>query len=825
MGPALLLAAFGLARAGEITAWLATDPCPAKGGHPTCGLPDEAHLGPDRADVRWSPLLADGPVVDLGKGTDVARFLYAEIVLAAPLRGWLTTGSDDGLAVWVDGEPRLTADRPRSLLTDEDWVPLDLAAGRHRLLVAVGQGNGAWSLQARLRDRHYRPADARVELPGVPPQAPPARAEWSLEPTADGIAVTLRVAQEAGAALDPLPARTPTGDVHEVLGVGRHDLVAHFGDQTFERTVDVDPEALRRLAALPPAGDDPTRAWLNERARRAVLDHADDRAAWLDRAASPDLVRGVPLERAYRGPYDGRPWPYALYVPDGDPPPAGWPTLVALHGLGNDPSEIVQHLRAHPSTAGVAIVAPTGYGDVVFRGPGEHDVFAALEELRRVTRVDPDRTWLTGVSMGGMGTFELGVRHPDTFAALGALCGAGDWRGFGSIHGRRLAPWEDALIEARSPAELAANSPPLFCVHGTRDRINPVSSSEAMVAVYERLGLPVRFEKPPLGHDVGALAYDQGLLMPALTPFVRDPRPAHVALLVPTTTLVPSRRGWLEALGVARVGPVAHLEGTASPGKVVVSAPEISALRLHLDEAPVGDGPVAAQIDGQAIPGLRGVVDLRRDGAKWIVGGPDESAFPPPRRPGLSGPADAVLAAPVRVVYGTADPDTADGLRMLAEHLAAIRPGSQLAVPVIADTALTDRGATNLILVGSPRENRVLAGVADRLPFRVEPGAVHVGARAFRGPTLGLELVYPDPAAPGHLLLVVAGTDLQGTLLARHLPDLVPDWLVYDPAVQAQRAGPVLDRRRVRGGGFFGPRWEAPESARLDGRSTARPGR
>jgi hypothetical protein len=228
----------------------------------------------------------------------------------------------------------------------------------------------------------------------------------------------------------------------------------------------------------------------------------------------------------------------------------------------------------------------------------------------------------------------------------------------------------------------------------------------------------------------------------------------------------------------------------------------VAALRLHLDDAPAGDGPVVVEVDGQAVGALRGSVDLVRDGA-WRLGTPDDRL----RRPDLAGPADAVLRAPVRVVYGTADPDTAEGLRMLAEHLAAIRPGARLTLPVVADTALADRGATNLILVGGPRENRVLAAIADRLPLRIERDAVRVGARVFRGRGLGVQLVHPDPAAPGRLVLVVAGTDLRGALLARHLPDLAPDWLVYDERVAAQRHGFVLDRRRVLGGGFFGPRW------------------
>jgi len=57
---------------------------------------------------------------------------------------------------------------------------------------------------------------------------------------------------------------------------------------------------------------------------------------------------------------------------------------------------------------------------------------------------------------------------------------------------------------------------------------------------------------------------------------------------------------------------------------------------------------------------------------------------------------------------------------------------------------------------------------------------------------------------------VLTGNDLWGVMRARYLPELLPDYLIYDAGIEVRTGGKVLGTRTVRAGGFFGPDWDAP---------------
>ena len=73
---------------------------------------------------------------------------------------------------------------------------------------------------------------------------------------------------------------------------------------------------------------------------------------------------------------------------------------------------------------GVLLVSPHGCGTTEYRGIGENDVLCVLEEVRKRYRVDDDRVYLTGHSMGGTRAAYLALHHPDQFAAVAPLAAA-----------------------------------------------------------------------------------------------------------------------------------------------------------------------------------------------------------------------------------------------------------------------------------------------------------------------------------------------------------------------------------------------------------------
>ncbi|TAE57609.1 MAG: phospholipase [Bacteroidetes bacterium] len=95
-------------------------------------------------------------------------------------------------------------------------------------------------------------------------------------------------------------------------------------------------------------------------------------------------------------------------------------------------------------------------------------------------QADPSRVYITGLSMGGMGTFEMVDRHPELFAAAAPICGGGDTRHYSK----------------------AVRKIPFWVFHGGADPVVPVKHSREMVQKLESLRVSVKYsEYPGVGHN------------------------------------------------------------------------------------------------------------------------------------------------------------------------------------------------------------------------------------------------------------------------------------------------------------------------------------
>ncbi len=117
-----------------------------------------------------------------------------------------------------------------------------------------------------------------------------------------------------------------------------------------------------------------------------------------------------------------------------------------------------------------------------------------LEALQKEFPVDPKRIYVSGLSMGGYGTWEILVRRPDLFAAAVPVCGGGD----------------------EKKAKLIAKIPQ-WIFHGGSDRVVPTARSQRMVAALKAAGgSPKYTEYPGVGHNSWNLAYAEKDLFPWL---------------------------------------------------------------------------------------------------------------------------------------------------------------------------------------------------------------------------------------------------------------------------------------------------------------------
>lgn len=119
---------------------------------------------------------------------------------------------------------------------------------------------------------------------------------------------------------------------------------------------------------------------------------------------------------------------------------------------------------------------------------------AALESLRTEFRLDTNRLYLVGVSMGGNGAWDLARRFPQMFAAVVPICGSGDPGTAGRL--TRL---------------------PIWCFHGAADPLIPVDNARRMIAALRKAGGQPRYtEYPGVGHDSYRNAFREPELLPWL---------------------------------------------------------------------------------------------------------------------------------------------------------------------------------------------------------------------------------------------------------------------------------------------------------------------
>jgi predicted esterase len=189
--------------------------------------------------------------------------------------------------------------------------------------------------------------------------------------------------------------------------------------------------------------------------------------------------------------------PYRVYVPKAYSASKATPLVIALHGLGgNEDGFFDNYEKLPPRLAeqhGFLLAAPLGFrrdgfygsgimgtSDVAARRRGEYsekDVLEVLRLMKAAYNVDDSRIYLMGHSMGAIGTWAIGSKFPQTWAALVSFSGTG--------RADELAPGMKAI--------------PQFVVHGDADNTVNVSGSRNMVAALKKLNANVTYIEVPGG--------------------------------------------------------------------------------------------------------------------------------------------------------------------------------------------------------------------------------------------------------------------------------------------------------------------------------------
>jgi dienelactone hydrolase len=498
---------------------------------------------------------------------------------------------------------------------------------------------------------------------------------------------------------------------------------------------------------------------------------------WKDRTGA--------FTKAYRSGVDGTLQPYGLYVPPSYDPAKAWPMVVGLHGsgsnhllhrrrlfgLGNKPGEedydAIRRDLPLPD-AGFIVLTPYGRGESAgYDGIAEADVLRAIDHVQKAYRVDADRVHLTGLSMGGGGTWHIGLRYPDRFASISPVCGVGDmdlmpWTaGWGALDRELMG-----LTGYTRIAENASNQQ-VFVFHGDEDDAVNVVASRKMMEAFEKAGLAGKsvhyFELPGVTHFAWDFAYRDASLFRRVEGIRRNPFPERVVY----STFSPryNKAYWLRIDRIDRGFTLARIEGSQKAGAFDVKADNVGAFSLLLAPAIAPTGkPVEVKVNGKSV--FRGVP--KGDVLSFAAGKGSWKKTDPWRGP-AQGPPDhpeatfrnpsLVQYGPHVYVYGTlGDAVTTAASKALVERLGDWGPSVRARWRVLADAEVTpDLMATHdLVLVGTNATNRVLAGLVG-LPLTQDASGTYVSGRKVAGPGATYRLYYPNPGVNRRRVLVYGG--------------------------------------------------------------------
>ncbi len=244
-------------------------------------------------------------------------------------------------------------------------------------------------------------------------------------------------------------------------------------------------------AALQQAGSS---AESPESANLLLVQNTGQRKAPPGRRAGPVQIKGF-LERTYKDA-DGNEAKYVLFVPYSYSNKAKkpYPLILFLHGSGQTGTD-----GRKQATGGLGLVVKNSeinFPFFVLFPQSQNRTWQAdsedakramdiLAEVEKEYKIDSKRIYLTGLSMGGFGTWSLAIAHPDKWAAIVPICGRGD----------------------TSKAEVIKNLP-CWCFHGSDDHTVPVEGSREMIAAITKAGgKPKYTEYPGVGHNSWDRAY------------------------------------------------------------------------------------------------------------------------------------------------------------------------------------------------------------------------------------------------------------------------------------------------------------------------------
>lgn len=537
--------------------------------------------------------------------------------------------------------------------------------------------------------------------------------------------------------------------------------------------------------------------------------------------------------RGYVSRVDGSVQPYAVTLPEG----AGmrtskrWPLYVVLHGRGGDRNEI-RFLEDHAdkpwpkegplSAADFVQLDVFGRIDNSYRWAGETDVFEAITDVKRRYRIDDRRIVLWGFSMGGAGSWHLGVHHPDQWCSVGPGAGFVDYLNYQNPKTPLPEHQRDALhvYDALDYALNAFNVP--ICTYGG-ELDKQLAASQLMVDAAKERDVAIKFLiGPGVEHKFHPDSFKEFMAFHrANVERGRLTSQQRKEIRFVTYTLKYNTCDWLtiEELGDHLDAATVHAT-VANDGVLHIKTENVTALQIARDVAEKieidGDPHPLSSAGGGLLPG----VFYAWNGKRWELLDYEQSrAFSGNpqlhKRHNLQGPIDDAFMEPFLCVLPTGKPwheGHAAWAKWTYDRFAReFDKWMRGRVPTINDNELTDEQIAdkNLILFGDPSSNAVLAKVVEELPITWTKGSLEVAGKKYDPKTQAVSLIFPNPLNPTRYVVVNSGHTLHDAEFIGTNALLFPR--LGDIAVQTFEPAKIGFTEKTEWATSFDSKWKLPK--------------
>ncbi|MBS1830754.1 MAG: prolyl oligopeptidase family serine peptidase [Acidobacteria bacterium] len=486
------------------------------------------------------------------------------------------------------------------------------------------------------------------------------------------------------------------------------------------------------------------------------------------------------VARAYRSKVDGSIQPYTVIIPDTY---TGQPMRldVVLHGRNarlNEVSFLADAEFGKPLTIQPDRIELHVYGRTnnAYRWAGEADVFEALDAVKANYKIDDQRIVLRGFSMGGAGTWHIGLHYPTMWAATEAGAGFSETRRYAKAenapyHEQRAWPIYDSYLYARNALLVptvgygSIDDPQLQASTNVKEQLANENIQPTDLRALFLIG-------PAIGHKFSpdSKKISEQFIQAALA----EPRtePKHIRFLTYTTRY--NNAAWITIDGLEQHYSRAEVDAVKEADTIRISTKNVTHLKLAQ--------PSKLTIDGQQI--TTPTAAIAKVNGKWQ---PDTTKGLR-KRHGLQGPIDDAFLDSFLCVKPSTPNQRLDTFKANWDKF------------LRGDIRIKDAGAVtkddirqhNLILFGDASTNKFFSKIAGKLPFRWTPKQIQIAGRTFDGEGQTLVAIYPNPLNPDRYIVLNSGhtfgeKEFKGTNAL--LYPRLGDWAVFNKNGELTAAG------------------------------------